>query len=355
MSAINRNVSAHATPLPRNASPPVKAPASQFPSAEQEKAALRRYHDAKAAVDRSQGASFGSPIAEEPSNAPISYDALYGPQSTSSTSAPPPSHSDLPPSFEASSSQAPRQPNYLSEKEKLRRAYEVQDAAALAQQQQQLQSPALSAVGAPGYIQSPIPAIAQASSSVPSAFAEKEMLRRRYEAQDAAAAGGAPKTTPTPPPRTRGSPANTPPRGALPTPRSPPVPPSSSSNYQPLSAAEEKARLRAKYEAEANGQSNGLSVANPSGPSPPYQPPPLQMNGNGSIPEYAPPPLLPRPPKQYIQQSQEEEQNRLNGTSGADEQRLNLSPFTPFTPGFVNRTGGPSDPPPPLPPNWQPQ
>lgn len=340
MSSINRSVTAQASlPPPRNASPPV----NQFPSAEQEKAALRRYHEAKAAVDRNQGSSYGDP--PPPSAAPISYDALYGPPQSSS-SAPPPS--DLPPSFESSSSQAPRgpNPNYLSEKEKLRRAYEAQDAAALAQ------SPAISAVGAPGYIQAPQPAIAQmqaqaqssSSSSMPSAYQEKEMLRRRYEAQDAAA--GAPTTTPTPPPRTRGSPANTPPRGALPQPRSPPLPPSgSSSNYQPLSAAEEKARLKAKYEAEANGiPTNGM------GASPPYQSPPYQPNGE---PDYAvPPPLAPRHTKDYLQNV------NGNGSLGGDggDQRLHYSPITPFTPGFVNRAGmSSSEPPPPLPPNWQAQ
>lgn len=146
------------------------------------------------------------------------------------------------------------------------------------------------------------------------------------------AAGGFP---PTPPPRTRNSPGGGSIRGALPNPRTQPLPPSSS---QPLSAAEEKARLRAMYEAQDSPQPHSTPSPPPpsqygyvpqsspystpgmySPPSPsPHGMQPMMSNGmNGAnihrqgsvtMPNIPPPPpLLPRPPREYIDETKEED------------------------------------------------
>lgn len=91
---------------------------------------------------------------------------------------------------------------------------------------------------------------------------------------------------------------------------------------RPLTAAEEKARLKAMYEAEERGPGSPLPMSPPmSMPSPMSPPYTNGMNGAGvhrqqslaaaaldysSIPP--PPPLMPRPPKEYIQETQQEDQ-----------------------------------------------
>ncbi|CAL1705518.1 unnamed protein product [Somion occarium] len=317
MSSINRNALASSSSAPRTTALPIKSPTPQYPSAEEEKAALRRYEAAKAAVDRSQGSpSYSpSPDLEPPDSAPIAYDALYPPAPTTAPPVPP-INGDLPPAFDQGSSQP--QPNYLTEKEKLRRAYEAQDAAAAAGLQA---SPALSAVGglpmnAPAYVKSaspPPPQVPQGPSQLLSAVAEKERLRKMYEAQDSAATSSGPPAPPPPRPRgntVNGTSGST--RPALPTPRSPPIPPGGS-GPQPLTAAEEKARLRAMYEAEGrqNSQPNGAPAYSQ------VSSPVLSQNGVQRLPSLsavsrpngvpAPPPLMPRPPKEYIQETQEED------------------------------------------------
>ncbi len=113
-----------------------------------------------------------------------------------------------------------------------------------------------------------------------------------------------------------------------------------------MTAAEEKAMLKAKYamEDQVNGSSGSIA-----------------SSSSSSVP--APPPLMPRPPAEYIQETQEEDErvSRMvhedgalaldddedvlphpNGNGSATE--VDIKPFPPFSAGFTNV------PPPPLPP-----
>jgi hypothetical protein len=243
ISARNESLSKqqHALPTPK---PSFRVVVPQYRTAEQEKAALRRYEEAKMAVDRLQrsaaaglgeseggGGSGGSGSVGVPMDPPDALQSLRG-----TDDLPPP---DLPPPFESSSN----------------------------------------------------------TNAVPASHGgQKEQLRREYERQDAA-------------------------RNRRPT----PAPPSASSSRRVLTAAEEKALLRARYAAEeaeasppyvnGNGNANGhhhvnnvnytphrpgtaQSASQPASrsptPEPPATPPP-------------PPPLMPRPPVEYIQETQEED------------------------------------------------
>ena len=310
---------------PRSPDPP-SPPASSssktvphYPSAEDEKAALKRYHEAKLAVDRTQNSQYASREGIPSSSAPVAYDTLY-PSTSMSRSV---SHgapdqaggSDMPPPFDGPNDQ----PQYLNEKERLRRRYEAQDAAAVA-----AQSSMAPLEESPSYTAS---YVAPGQSSVTSALSEKELLRRRYEEQDAAALAQQPH--PVPPPRAvNGS--------RLP----PPVPPSGS-GFRPLTAAEEKAQLRAKYAAEEQQANDNAASASASAFGSTSPPPPGV--------EPSPPPLMPRPPAEYIQETQEEdarvrffdtitstgiENSLVHGgsplvRSGTGIQ-LDIRPFTPF-------------------------
>ncbi|KAI0780545.1 hypothetical protein BD413DRAFT_607828 [Trametes elegans] len=333
-------------------------------SAADEKAMLQRYYEAKNAVYQTQTAHYG----RVPGNAgPVSYDALYPasqqaapptpsqsyPQSQ--TLSPPPSQTppvEMPPAFPAASGSSSQHP-ILSEKERLRRHFEAQDVAAAANLQQP-QSPPYSQLQwqAPppqdpypvphSYPQSPpaAPMSADAAGryssygppppatpppfSAPagqplSAYAEKEMLRRRYEAQDAASRNS---TVPSPPPR--GSQFMSGPRGRPPP--TPPTSPNAPGSGRPLTAAEEKARLRAMYDAEERAQRSPPPVhVPPPGVQVPYSSPP-PSNGYHSVettergsstPSPAPtavprtppppPPLAPKPPREYIEETRQED------------------------------------------------
>ncbi|KAI0929238.1 hypothetical protein AcW1_006231 [Taiwanofungus camphoratus] len=338
---------------------PIKSPTPQYPSAEEEKAALKRYHEAKAAVERTQGVTYGM-SSQSPPAVPIPYDALYP---STPVSPPPPAlvADDLPPAFIPSSSQ----PSYLSEKEKLRRAYEAQDAAAVAN------AARLGAVGSPqlsplaafdSYASSPpLAALPASSTSLSSAAAEKEMLRRRFETQDAAALAAA--GPPAPPPRSNGiRPSPSPPSsGSRPIP-TPPQSPGMAGGSRPMTAAEEKARLKAMYEAEERaGQPNGIVSAPLSPPLPTND---VNMNGSllqePSTPPPPLPPLMPRPPKQYIEETQEEDKRtyaRLEamdkekpGLTGSLKTELILSSFSADLIDSNGNTIPTPGPPPPLPP-----
>ncbi|KAH7909217.1 hypothetical protein BJ138DRAFT_1115170 [Hygrophoropsis aurantiaca] len=322
--------------------PPSSRSGPHYPSAEEEKAALRRYEEAKRAVDRSQNTQYASSEGIS-SSAPISYDTLY-PQSNGSPSNSGGGHSsggEMPPPFQNSGTQ---QPSYITEKEKLRRAYEAQDAAA--EQNPPNQTPLYSS---PSYTAPPQP------QNALSALSEKELLRRKYEEQDAAAAAPVVQSSPPqpPPPRaTSGSRSG----------RTPPAPPGGE-GFKPLTAAEEKAQLRAKYEAE-DQRPNGYASAS-------YQ----QPMYNGSAPNPSPPPpppLLPRPPAEYIQETQMEDARARyyeNGMSVYDPTpqlsppadlgggiQLDIRPFTPFAVGLggYDANGATPNGRPPLPPKFPP-
>jgi hypothetical protein len=281
--------------------PQMRMPKPQYPTAEEEKAMLRRYNEAKAAVDRVQGPDGDS--------APVAYDALYPGTGALAATSP----------FAATSAGQGSSSQPLSayeEKEHLRRRYESESStvriptAQPYEQQGYVSPPPVQApqpYGNNNAYASPPPAVGS-SSAYGNGLSEKELLRRKFEADDAAALSiGAP---PLPPPRANGSSheANRTPsysastRTPSYTARSQPLPPTGSA-FQPLSAAEEKARLKAQYAAEdraANGE------APPVLPAPRVAPtsPPVASQGLPNIP---PPPLAPRPPPDYIQRTQEED------------------------------------------------
>jgi len=187
-------------------------------------------------------------------------------------------------------------------------------------------------------------------------MSEKEMLQKKFEAQDAEArrAAGAPR----PPPRKVSNSSI-----GRPT----PAPPGS---VKVLTALEEKALLKARYDAEDAGSkpkvngnavyTNGGGLSSPSSSASAPSTPPV------------PPPLMPRPPVEYIQETQEEDARvsrfvTAGGLPPMEEELptslspsssilrkqtspgpgLDVTPFTPFTPGFDAKLPGP---PPPLPP-----
>jgi hypothetical protein len=264
--------------------PPVKSGPVPVPvpymTAAQEKAALKRYEEAKRAVDRTQN----------PHSGPIAYESLFPAESPSQS--PPPA--DELPSFDNAVAGPSSIIAQLSEKERLRREFEARDTAALTVQNQ-----------APAY-SSPPPA-AFPGTSTPAQYAnaleEKEAMRKKLEARDAQLASRS--TSPPQPLRSNGiregegrlSPSRSPTGGSRPA----PVPPASASGTtRVLTAAEEKALLRSKYDGH---DSNRKTTQPPNKASPPL--------ASASTP----PPLMPRPPAEYIKETQEEDArlSRLNG------------------------------------------
>jgi hypothetical protein len=277
MAAVQRNASLGAEASPQRAMSltPVRGPHPNYPTAEHEKAMLQRYHSAVAAVERTQA---------DPYDEPAPYDALY-------PASPPPQ----PPTATAGGSSA--MTNAYDEKTRMRNHYEAQDrsmsmphpapdrgmstgmgADVGMPQPAPYASPQPAPYAAPQHASyaasppadnswaQPPPASpprttngGAGSSALPSAEAEKELLRRRFESED-----NGPR--PSPPPRR--APSYTTP-GPRPPPPAPPMSAPPNGNFQPLSAAEEKARLRAQY---------------------------AQTDA---------PPLMPRPPPGYLQETRE--------------------------------------------------
>ncbi|KZT18091.1 hypothetical protein NEOLEDRAFT_1184596 [Neolentinus lepideus HHB14362 ss-1] len=286
-------------------SPPVHAPIPKYYSADQEKEMLRRYDEAKAAVERRQAVEMANEGHEVPPYDLSRSSSTAFPQAMS----PPMQVNDLPPALDGGESMP-----HLLEKERLRRHYEAQDAAAASGSSSAPEVPAYSPpVGGPSQ---------SGASSSTNALSEKELLRRRYEAQDAAAFAGA--VPPQPPPRSNSV------SNSFQQPRSPPpLPPSYGSANRPLTAAEEKALLRAQYEAEDRGAGSsvaGLSASPPSFPTPDYDVPP-------------PPPLAPRPPVEYIQETQQEDA-RLQA------EIISITPSAPISRATSVAVAAPSSPPP---------
>jgi len=314
-----------------HASPEIADAIPQYPP-ETEKEMMKRYYDAKAAASRNQGPDY---VQAEP----ISYDALYPSNDPSSGTTSQPSNLQQPPSFPSRDEDPPAftsgsQHPILSEKERLRRHYEAQDAAA-----NSVASPP-SSIPTPEYMPSPqhyqptslplhhTPTTPPQSNSPPppmsdppapmNALAEKEMLRKRYEAEDAVRQ--AQNQNGRPPPSRSGSalppiPRSPPSQGNSPghpltateekaqlaarygnnTPTSPPSP------GRPLTAAEEKAQLKAQYEARDRIASHPIPTQQIQTPTSAFN----NVNPNNTLP--APPPLRPRPPVDYINQTKEED------------------------------------------------
>ena len=311
-----QNAEPHSSPERSGAIP-------QYSSAQNEKEMIKRYYDAKAVASRNQGEDYAQVE-------PISYETLYPSNSPNAGVASQPhpfqSGQEDPPAF-TSGSQHP----ILSEKERLRRHYEAQDAGA-----NSVSSPPPTSIPTPMYMPSPQPAqttspypqhiLPQTYSPPPpantppppmNALVEKEMLRKKYEAEDAARqaqnqSGGIPRNTPSrsgsalpPIPRSSSFQTNSPTRPLTATEEkaqlaaryasNPPASPPSTG--RPLTAAEEKAQLRAQYEAQDQAA------------SPLVRPHPASAFGNvnpiNNLP--TPPPLKPRPPVDYINQTKEED------------------------------------------------
>lgn len=236
--------------------------AKNFKSAEEEKAALR-YYEAKRAVERNQGTGEGSsnPIDELQSDVPIAYDALYPSEATRDI------RMSSPPPITRHST-----------------------------------------------------LIRQASLSVQErdrAMMEKERLRRGYEQLDAASSMQYPVQASI----THNS--SFPSRSL--SLRSPPMPPSQFNGSRPLTAAEEKANMRAQYDAQDARSRRAMTSPTPTmshsftiSETAPFVSIPSQQEPTPDAYRYSftpselngprtPPPLMPRPPEHYIQQTQEED------------------------------------------------
>ena len=335
----------------------------QYSPAQTEKEMMERYYAAKALASRNQGQDY---VQAEP----IAYDALYPSNRPNSGTTSQPSSLQQPPSFTSRHDDPPAftpgsQHPILSEKERLRRHYEAQNADTVALTSGQDDPPAFTpgsqhpilsekerlrrhyeaqdaaadavaspptSIPAPMYMPSPQPAYQipttppQTNSPSPplnqppaplSAFAEKEMLRKKLQAEDAArqAQNQSTRMPPTTPSRSGSA--------LPPIPRSPPIP------GRPLTAAEEKAQLAARYAsnppasppspgrplnaAEEKARLKAQYEARDYVTSPPVQPQQIQtptsafsnVNPNNTLP--TPPPLKPRPPVDYINQTKEED------------------------------------------------
>ena len=265
------------------------------------------------AVDKTQNTSFDGPIA---------YESLF--PSGSSSQPPPPLADEKPPPFDNAVSGPSNIMAMVSEKERLRREYEARDAAALAQQEPP-PAPYSPAPPAPG-------------PSTPAQYAnaqeEKEALRKKFEARDAQMAAR-PSSPPHPPPRANGvggSDGKSPPRSpnAMTSgSRPPPTPPVSASDHSHiLTAAEEKALLKAKYEAYGSGRKVMPQASTRKATSIPTTPPPPST----------PPPLMPRPPAEYIKATQEEDLrlSQLNGVLDGVTQLNGASSSSPTQQAFKN-------------------
>ncbi|CEL55832.1 hypothetical protein RSOLAG1IB_01844 [Rhizoctonia solani AG-1 IB] len=289
----------------------------RFPTAAEEKAALaymvakQRVEQARANDSAAYGSSsspggygsssspgaYGSDSSPGPSPTVPGYDSIYGNQASPPsfygqppipsptrplsvrrspqplTASPTAFTGDLPPGFTPNPGPATSALSALEEKARLRKQYEEQDAGA------SHLSPTSPPAGPPA-ASPPPPAFSPSSGYGTSARDEKERMRMMYAEQDAAVRTNERQATndsgkraalPVPPPASNGAPP--PFAGGFINP----------ATFKPLSAAEEKARLRAQYEAEANGTSVGGSSHEP--PPPEYGLPPSRQATITSPPE----------------------------------------------------------------------
>lgn len=289
--------------------------------------------------------------------------------------------------------------NAREEKERMRQLYEAQDSAAR-------QPNGTTVNGAPlappphsllngstspaSRSPAPTPTPPAPSNSQPlTAAQEKAMLRARYAAEDAAQNGSGPPPLPPPPRSATASslpPLPPPPVDMHQSPPPPdfsssdremPLPPSFPSATKRLTAAEEKAQLRAKYAAEDTGDSNASSPPSSYFSRPPLPTPNGHAHGNhggdddgDGKPEYLrrdptisrgkrratddippPPPLPQKPPTEYYLGGNEASAPATGTpTSGSDGAFIDVRPFSPFTLEYDYSSLGGVPPPPPLPP-----
>lgn len=288
------------TPLPKTST------AVPYLTAEQEKAALRRYEDAKRAVDRTQNVN-RIDNAGGSNSGPIAYESLF----PTGSSQPPPPVEEGPPPFDNAVAGSSNIMAHLSEKERLRREYEARDAAALAKQNQ---APPLAVyTSPPPFAPGPSTPVQYAN-----AFEEKEALRKKFAVRDAQLAvrsNGSNQPTlrengvndsegRTSPSRSPGSATG----GFRPTPKPPAA---GSGTGRILTAAEEKALLKAKFEAFDSSRKGSQQ--------PPALVTPLSPPNGLPAPVLTPPPLMPRPPAEYIKETQEEDARLSKITGVLDE------------------------------------
>ncbi|CAE6465521.1 unnamed protein product [Rhizoctonia solani] len=253
-----------------------------FPTAAEEKAALA-YKAAKQRVELARANESVYDHNSSPGSSPIvpGYDTIYGNPTTppptrplsirrspqAVTASPPPFVSDLPPGFTPNPGLAASALSALEEKARLRKQYEEQDALGTSASRLSPATPSPTSPAPPAF--SPIEIKPSYSTS---AQDEKERMRLMYAEQDAAVRTHERQTTndsgkrsalPVPPPAPNGLPP--PFAGGFVNP----------STMKPLSAAEEKARLRAQYEAEVNGSAGAGSSFEP--PPPDYGLPPSRQ------------------------------------------------------------------------------
>lgn len=347
-------------------SPDSSTATPQYPP-QNEKEMMKRYYDAKAAASRNQGQDY---VQAEP----ISYDALYPSNHPNSGTTSQPSNLQQPPSFAGRPDDPPAftsgsQHPILSEKERLRRHYEAQDAAAntVASPPTSIPTPVYMPSPQPFQVTSPhpqqIPATFPHSNSPPppldnppapmNALAEKEMLRKKFEAEEAARQAQnqstrMPPITPTrsgsalpPIPRSPSIQANSPGRPLTASEEKAQLasryannPPASPPNTgRPLTAAEEKAQLKAQYEARDQVTSPPVNPQQVQTPASAFS----NVNPNNTLP--TPPPLRPRPPVDYIQQTKEEDNRTKSqyldlqrvGSMGSLREQANPHPSRQFS------------------------
>ena len=268
---------------------------SRLPTAAEEKAMLRRYHDATSAVQRHHEVNFGSSDGVmSSSSSGLPHDTTAGPYPGGNLDTSSPAPDELPPPWVPSPEFS--QLDGMSDKERYRIAFEARERAAAEQQSASLPPPE-SPTGPPADY-----------------YTATGTLPPDVNGSD-------------PPPWQPTSPAT---QSGLPPhlrARSPPLPPSPTQPGQQrmLSAAEEKALLRAKYETEEHAV-----AASPPSPTTPrrqdeYNSPPRTPSATGLLPSpirseapisrhqrqisppRSPPPLLPRPPASYIRETAEED------------------------------------------------
>ena len=297
---------------PATSPPPPPASQTQKPSrlltAAEEKEMLRRYHNATRAVQRHHEANFGSSegvMSSTSSSLPHNTDAGSYAGGNPDSSGPAPD--ELPPPWVPSPEFS--QLESMSEKERYRIASEARERAAAEQ-----------------HFASPPPPASPATSPPTDYYTATGILPPDVNGSDrlgAAADGG------LPPPWQPASPAT---QSGLPPhlrSRSPPIPPNPTQPglQRMLSAAEEKALLKAKYEAEEQPAGSPPLPVSPRRQheysSPPRTPPmsspirselPILRDQRQvvaapvlSTPPQTPPPLLPRPPASYIRETAEED------------------------------------------------
>lgn len=289
MASVNKTSWAIPVSTPSPVQPPAShtSQSSRLTTAAEEKEMLRRYHDATRAVQQHHEANFGPSDGVMPTaSTSLSHDASAGSYpgdiDHSSGSVP----DELPPPWVPSAEFS--QIEGMSEKERYRIAFEARERAAAQQQQQPASPPSSPPVSPPADYYTATGTHPDVNGSDPGSMAAVD--------------GGQPPPWQPPPPTQSGLSPHL-------RARSQPVPPSSpekSGSPRVPSAAEEKAMLKAKYEAEGTASpppSPPQKAHSPSSPGKVFTPPTTQTQ----TPPRTPPPLMPRPPASYIQETAEED------------------------------------------------